>query len=510
MKIKLNKFQKKIGLTAIRFFLVMAVCGLISRGIYSANLPQVSTSYGTNMKLSHKVEREGKVVENRTFAVSVEPNLLISSLLVDSGQQVTAGDPLLQLDMIDLNKKTENIKKEIKRKEIEISTIKKNQSISNQEQDLKKKRAEEDYSSTKQNTDINNSTAQANLDEAKRGLESLGDKKSYINNKKEKDEQYKSLNKKIEKLEKEWKELSKLPDQEEDSKNKKAEIKAAKAELKEYTNTLEKAILEEWESKKNQYETDVAALEDAVRGARQEGQSNLINANRAIEDANTALPADSGLSLAQFDLEELKRQKDIYENLLKEEGIIKSTCEGDIITINASAGAITGETAVLTMTDKTAGYRFITDITKEEKKYIELNDTVNVMFGDKKNVEMKIDAMEESAEESGMYHISGQITDNVRLGDIGILKVEKSRESEGFCVPLEAVRGSGTDMFVLVLETKNTILGDQLRAVKYPIVILDKNNKHALVQSSVVSDMPIITNSTRVVREGDIVRLLER
>ena len=509
MKINISKFQKKMGLTAIKYFAFLAVCGLISRGIYSANLPQVSTGYGSNMRLSHKVEREGKIVENRTLAVSAEPNLLISSFLVESGQQVTEGTPLLQIDMDDLNEKIESAKIQIKKKEIEISTINKNKTLSNQEQELMKKRAEEDYASTKHASDVNSSKAQENLNQAKQGLDSLGNKKSYINKKKEKDDQYKSLNKAIAKLEKELEKLNKTPEKVDEIEAKKAEVKAAKAELKEYTKTLEKTLLDEWESQKAQYESDISGGEDALRGAQQEGQTNLTNANRAKEDANAALPGDSSLELAQLDLGELKKQLDIYEALNKEKGIIKSTCEGDIIKINASAGDITGESAILTMTDKTAGYRFVAKITKDEKKYVELNDIANVEFGDNKNLEVILDAIEEDAEDSEMYSVSGEIKEGVSLGDIGTLRVEKSSDENRFCIPLEAIRGSGADMYVLVLETTNTILGDQLKAVKYQILILDKNNEDAVIQGSVSDDMPIIISSTRAIREGDTVRLLE-
>ena len=51
---ELSLTQKRILKAAGKFFGFLLICSIVSRGIYSAKLPQISTDYGVNMTLGHK------------------------------------------------------------------------------------------------------------------------------------------------------------------------------------------------------------------------------------------------------------------------------------------------------------------------------------------------------------------------------------------------------------------------------------------------------------------------
>lgn len=507
-KTMLSAYQRKLLRAAAMFCAVFLVCFLISRGIYSAGLPQVTTEYGMLMKLGHTVEAEGKVVGNREIAVAAEPNLLIASLLVEVGQQVEPGIPLLQIDMEDLNEKIGKQETEIKKLELQIQAIRENESISAGQKETDKKRADEDYENAKAKADGNIGKAQNDLEHVKNALNDLGGKEEYVKWQKEQDAGLLALKENVDNLEKEYRKMKEDGADKADIKSKKEALEEAKKAANDYEKQLEQTLAMEWETKKGQLEQDVASGENAVQAAWEEGESSLNAAARGMEDARAESASDSSLAVAEIELEELKRQLKRYQELKEAGGTISAPGEGDIMRINAASGDMTGETAVLTMTDKTEGYRFLADITKEEKKYVELQDTATVQLVNGMTLDMTIDAMEEDGE-SGLYHISGLLDQNVKLGDGGSMIVQKSGKEEYFCVPLQAVHGDGINYYILVAESRQTILGEQLYAVKYPVTIVDQNDKYAAIKGSVSKEQPIIVTSTKIVYEGDTVRLLE-
>ena len=63
---------------------------------------------------------------------------------------------------------------------------------------------------------------------------------------------------------------------------------------------------------------------------------------------------------------------------------------------------------------------------------------------------------------------------------------------------------------MLVVEKQNTILGEQEKAVKEEVKVLDKNEMYAALESeSIKEDSQIIADSDRYVEAGDKVRLKE-
>ena len=63
---------------------------------------------------------------------------------------------------------------------------------------------------------------------------------------------------------------------------------------------------------------------------------------------------------------------------------------------------------------------------------------------------------------------------------------------------------------MLVAEQRDTVLGEQLTAVKEEVKVLEKNEKNAALESdSLKEDSQIITDTDHYVEAGDRVRLRE-
>lgn len=150
----MSEKMKKVLKAAVWFFLVFFVCGLISRGMYGAMLPRVKVDSPDRMYLNHKVEAEGKVVENKKTAVLAETGIRIEAVLVKEGQSVKKDEPLLQLDLKDLENLMENKEIEMEKNRIQIKTMEKNEALAANEKAVNQKRANEDYENARQKGDI--------------------------------------------------------------------------------------------------------------------------------------------------------------------------------------------------------------------------------------------------------------------------------------------------------------------------------------------------------------------
>lgn len=502
-------YQKKLLRWAAFFGVIFLLCALVSRGLYSMGMPKVTTVAISQTTLTHTIKADGTVVGSREVAVAVEPGLLIASVLVESGQQIEKGAPLVQLDLNDLAKKIDDKMTEITKQEVTIQALADNQVLNQQEKNTARNRASQDYTNAQNDTATNVTKAQQSLDVSQNARNELGSRESYIQSKKNKDNELKNLNQKISVLTEKLAELSKDQAAQQNEKNKiKNELNEAIDAREAHETSLIAALGSDWDTQKQQLDSDVAAGEQALNDARKAGADSERLAARALEDAGTALPKDSSLAVAQTELAQLNKQLVKYQELQQAGGIIKAAKKGDIIKINLGAGEITSESALLTMNNPKKGYRFEAIILQEQKKYVELKDQGTVSLQNNIPLDITIDAIEEQPE-TGTYLISGPIKGEAVLGDQGSLMLEKGDGKEQICVPLSTLHGSNTNIYVFVAESRQTILGEELKAVKYMVKILDKNDTYAAVETSLTEDMLIIDQTTKLVTEGDPVRLQE-
>lgn len=514
-------FQKKVLKAAAWFFVIFFVCGLVSRGMYGALLPRASVEYANRMYLNHTVKAEGEIVENKKSAILAEEGIRIESVLVENGQSVNKGDTLVQLDMEDLEKLIEEKEIEIKKSQIQIETMEKNEALAKEEKAVSQKRASEDYSNTEKKGNSNVQKAIDSLNEAKEERDHFPSKKEYIEVGKEQDEEYQSF---LLSLKDKRNELQNLKGKTADSEEEKQEIEKEKESLKveiEEIKTslsacekaLEEKLSEEWETKKEQLNQTVNNLEEESKQTAEQKDTDMLSATRALEDANRESTADSSLELEKLEKTQLEKQLATYKKIKEEGGKIVAPMEGDIVEIHVMEGDRTGDSALLHMTDREKGYRFTAEISKADKKYISLGDSVEVTIGsDKKTFsDIEVEAIEQDKEEEDVYHVSFPVTKEMgSLGDAGTMEVKVEGEKKSFCVPLSAVHSDGSQNYILLAVANQTILGEELKVVRKNVIILDKNESYAAIdEGSITEEDQIITSSTKQINEGDTVRLLE-
>lgn len=514
-------FQKKVAKAALWFFGIFFLCGLISRGMYGALLPRVSVAHPDNMYLSHQISVDGEIVENKKVAVLAEEGIRIDSILVKEGQSVSQNEPLVQLDLDDLNDLIESKEIEIKKSEIQIQAMEKNEALTKEEKEISQKRAKEDYDLTKQKGDATVADAQNEVNNAKAELDSFPSQKNYVAAAKEQDEKYQSLSKDLEDKKAKLKEVKAKEASSKEEKQQietekeqlKQDIETAKAELSTYKETLTETLKEEWKTKKAQLEEAVANLETQSKQASEQRDSDMLTATRAVEDAGRETTADSSLELAKLEKEQLEKQCTTLKKIKEEGGKILAPVEGDIVQIHALEDDRTGDSALLHMTDMEQGYRFTGEITKSERKLIQIGDEVELTVGSDKDhfSDITIDAIEADEEQEDVYRVSFAVTKEMgKLGDVATMKTTKKGEEKKLCVPLSAVHNDGNNNYILLATANQTILGEELKVIKKNVMITDKNETYAAIEAdSITEEDQVIVSSTKQIKEGDTVRLSE-
>ena len=121
--------KKKAAKAAVWFCLLFLLCSMISRGIYTAALPQVKTELPSYINLTHQVKAEGKLIADRENAVYGQEGLRVERIFVEEGERVEQGQNLLQYDLEDLKDIIEKKEIELQKLEIQIDTLRYNQGV---------------------------------------------------------------------------------------------------------------------------------------------------------------------------------------------------------------------------------------------------------------------------------------------------------------------------------------------------------------------------------------------
>ena len=78
------------------------------------------------------------------------------------------------------------------------------------------------------------------------------------------------------------------------------------------------------------------------------------------------------------------------------------------------------------------------------------------------------------------------------------------------CVPISALHEDSNEKFVYVIQETESVLGNELKAQKVVVKVLDQNENYAaLSDGTITSDQKIITGTDKNISGGSRVRLAE-
>lgn len=559
-KNKKSSLQVKAVKALAGFLILMFLLTILSRAADSLTIAKVTASAATGGVISHNIEVDGNITPNKDIAISTSANIKIASVEATEGKNVKKGDLLIQLDTADLKKKLLQAQKELQVAKATASDKKANEAIAADTKSKSLQRSYEDYNQTVADANDSVSKAESDMNEAwnayntyKNSNSNSGETDTTVSDSLEKTVEEKQLaydkavanldgvEKVIEKdvqneigIKKAESGNSTLAPEDEQKireqvnarpenvsllQNANDEINKAKDALTEAENALSAYNEQQNNSSSASYDEqlktlydDYKAKEEAYNEAVKQRQSTIQSANRTLEDAKAPENVDTATALtANDDLEEKQLAVDELQKVMDVNGKITAPSDGLITKVNVTTGETTTEDTAIRISDQSAGYKFTATLDKASAKYLSKDDKVTLDLGNGTTVEgLTVQSIDVSAEDKNSYELTVSIPAKVKkLGSIATLKVEKASKKYDTCVPLGALHSDGDKYYVYVINEKDTILGTETAVDKVQVDILDKNNEQAAIEGSFSWGQQFVLTSSKTLRNGDRVRLVE-
>lgn len=558
-KDKKSSLQVKAIKALAGFLILMFLLTILSRAADSLTIAKVTASAATGGVISHNIETDGNITPNKDIAISTSADIKIASVEATEGKTVKKGDVLIQLDLDDLKTKLLKAQKDLAVAQATASDKKANEAIEADNKARSLERTYEDYNQTISDADDAVSKAKDNMSEAWNAYNDY--KKNHNNNTddtdttvsdslqktvEEKQEAYDKavaeldgVEKHIEaevqdeiKSEKEKGVKLSLADEQKIRervnayqenvsllKNANDKVDKAKDALSEAENALSAYNEQQNNNSSASYDEQLKALyddykskEEAYDEAIKQRKSTIQSADRSLEDANTPESVDTASALTENDdLQEKQLAVDKLQKVMDAGGKVTAPSDGLVTKVNVTTGEATTEDTAIRISDQSAGYKFTATLDKSDAKFLAKDDKVTLDLGNGTSVEgLKIQSIDVSQEDKNSYELTVSIPAKVKkIGTIATLKVEKASKKYDTCVPLTALHSDGDKYYVYVINEKDTILGTETAVDKVQVEILDKNNEQAAIDGAFSWDQKFVLTSSKTLRDGDRVRLLE-
>lgn len=267
-----------------------------------------------------------------------------------------------------------------------------------------------------------------------------------------------------------------------------------------------------WETQKETLKDAVNNAERSVEDAEQSRTDTMLEAERKVSDASAADAPDSSLEINRLELAALKTELAAYQEVQNADGQVYPETEGIITRIQVSAGERAPDGAAVVYADLTSPMQFQATLTKEQKKYVNQGDTVELSLGSGAAKEYQVDYVAENESNPELYDVTIFLPDGVgTIGQSGSLQARNQSETFSCCIPIDALReDSNHRNYVYIVSQKSGILGTELAAEKVYVKVLDQNDSYAAIEEGAVdSSTELIVASTKELNEQDVIRYKE-
>lgn len=462
------------------FFALMLLFTFLSRAADSVNVAQVEIKTVQNQVITHEVTGTGKVLGTRERAVFTQEGQKVQQVYVQEGQTVKKGDILLKFSEKYLEKTIKEKQDSIKVLQGKIDDLISAQSVNQLKKNNDLSSAQENYNSAVSSGNYSVQTAQNEAAIARQRLLDY-----YAQRDAQKDN---------------------VPD--EDKFSDSSEFADPGNNTSDNTNNSDGQD----NSQEQTLIDDVRAKEQAVNDAMISRSKDVQSAGQAVRDAQIGDASDSTLENTQTELETAQKELEILQKVLARKGKVKAPCDGVIKSLNAVTGSQTGAEAAIVLYETKGTFRFQTDVSKDDLKYIKTGQTATLKGADDNEIEnAEIESVKEDSNNEDQYILSITVPKGtLSIGDTAEFTISQDAGPFNACVPLSALYEENGRYYVYVTDTQNTVLGDVMIARKTYVNVKDKNTSTAaLDDGSLSSDQKIVISTDREISNGSRIRLLE-
>lgn len=455
--------RKKIAKIFGGFLVVMLMFTIVSRAVSGAAMARVETVRMATGTIKHEVTGNGRVEAGREVAVYTETGQRVKEICVQEGDAVKRGDVLFTLDMDKLNEQIAETQQEMEKIKLQSEDVQNAKALEQQNQQTAKQRAQEDYNQAVSQGDATVTEAKRAWDEAEQALQ------NFINSSVDVGE-----------------------GSEGDASGDAAERETQKA-------ALEQAAAEA----KAAYDAAVSSRIDNIRTAA-----------RALEDAamakstpdSTAKQNDITRQQQELALDKLIALKDAG-------GEVKATVDGIVTQVVVTTGDLTSDGAAVRLADTSEGGRLTVSVDKSYLEYLAIGSPVDLQPVGSKNVisDYTISSVTKNAQDDNLMDVTIDLPKGViETGTFVDATIAPKSENYTTVIPLQALRGSQNEYYVLILEEEQGVMGSELVVKRLDVEVVDKDSTSAALQEGLLTgEQEIISNSSRMIQEGSKVRRME-
>jgi hypothetical protein len=286
---------------------------------------------------------------------------------------------------------------------------------------------------------------------------------------------------------------------------------------------------------KLQLETEVAILNDIVQDKKDEKadieaeagdpvtDTAIENAEKTLKKAQEALDEqkkkdekahESELLQLDVDKKNLERLQANIERLQKNNvgTEVRAKIAGMVSDINYVAGnevKAGNVLAKLQIVDK--GYYVEFDVTNEEAARIRPGEVAAIQYYWGPTIEATVESIKNSTSNQGKAKV-------VRIAIVGEIEVGRQLtfnlgergQNYDTIVPKSAIREDSNGKFILTVVSKSTPLGNRYSASRVDVTVLAEDDTNCAINLGLYGSEFIITTSTKPIKDGDQVRLVDR
>lgn len=281
--------------------------------------------------------------------------------------------------------------------------------------------------------------------------------------------------------------------------------------VKQPDYSAEELEYDAWQTTKLTLEANVQHAKENYSDVSYTREVTLRQKMRDIASAQVTTMADSTAAIYELDINQTKTQLAKLYAIQKQKGEIRAQSNGIISAIHVDVGGRTSDTAAVLMTDGQRPCQFKFSITKEQGKYIHLNDTVELKLnGQPTAMEIRVDYFTENAQ--GGYDAVCMLPEGVgQPGLSGTIQKTVQGEYHNLTLPVDAVFDEMGSYYIYTLHEKEGILGSEYYVEKIKVQLKDKNDRYAALESGTISaDTEVVVYTTKELKQGESVRPQEK
>lgn len=270
--------------------------------------------------------------------------------------------------------------------------------------------------------------------------------------------------------------------------------------------SAEELKFDEWQNTRLSLEANVQRAKENYNDVSYSREVTLRQKMRDIANAQVTTRADSTAAIYELDMRQIQAEIAGLYSLQKQKGEIRAENDGIISKIQVEVGGRTSDMAAVLMTDTQRPCQFKFSITKEQGKYVHLNDTVSLKLNGQSDMEVTVDYFTENMQ--GGYDLICTLPEGVgKPGLSGSIQKSVQGEYHELTLPVDAVFEESNGYFIYTLNEKEGILGSEYYAEKIKVQLKDKNDRFAALESGTISaDTKVITYTTKELGQGESVR----